>query len=174
MTFKDLAQRRRSIRSFTDEPITEAERKVLMTPVLMSPTAKCCRAWDFILVDDKNDLQLLSESKVSGAQLIKGAPLAVIIAVDKEKSEAWVEDGSVAATIMMLQAEDMGLGSCWVEIRDRKREDGTPSEDFIRQAFNIPQSKGVLCVVAIGHKAQERKLQNEDKLLWECVHTGKY
>lgn len=174
MTFKDLAQRRRSIRSFTDEPITEPERRALMTPVLMSPTAKCCRAWDFILVDNKDDLQFLSESKESGAQLIKGAALAVIVAVDKEKSEAWVEDGSVAATMMMLQAEDMGLGSCWVEIRDRKKADGTPSEDIIRNRFNIPERYGVLCVVAIGHKAQERKLQNEDKLLWEQVHTGKF
>lgn len=174
MSFKELAQRRRSIRSFTEEPITEAERRELMTPVLMSPTAKCCRAWDFVLVDNKDDLQLLSESKVSGAQLIKGAALAVIVAVNKEKSEAWVEDGSVAATMLMLQAEDMGLGSCWVEMRDRHQADGTPSEDIIRNAFNIPERYGVLCVVAIGHKAQERKLQNEDKLLWSQVHTGKF
>lgn len=174
MTFKELAQRRRSIRSFTEEPITEAQRRELMTPVLMSPTSKNCRAWDFVLVDDKDSLIKLSESKVAGAGLIKGAALAVIVSVDKDKSEAWVEDGSVAATILMLQAEEMGLGSCWVEIRGRKREDGTPSEEYIRQLFGIPQNHGVLCVVAIGHKASERKLQNEDKLLWDKVHTAKY
>ena len=174
MTFKELAQKRRSIRTFTEQPITEEQRKQLMTVALMAPTGKNCRAWEFILVDDKEKLQILSESKASGAQLIAGAPLAIIVAVDKEASETWVEDASVACTMLMLQAEDMGLGSCWVEMVGRAREDGTPAEVIIRDAFGIPERMGVLAVVAVGYKAQERNLQNEDKLLWEKVHVNKW
>ncbi|MBP5361266.1 MAG: nitroreductase family protein [Bacteroidaceae bacterium] len=174
MSFKELAQKRRSIRTFTEQPVTEEQRKQLMTVALMAPTGKNCRAWEFILVDDKAKLQLLSESKAQGAQLIAGAPLAVIVTVDKEASETWVEDASVACTMLMLQAEDMGLGSCWVEIMNRSREDGTMAEDIIREAFGIPEQYGVLAVVAVGYKAQERKPQNEDKLLWEKVHVNKW
>ena len=104
MTFKDLAKKRRSIRTFTEQPVTEEQRKQLMTVALMSPTGKNCRAWEFVIVDDREKLQLLSECKASGAQLIAGAPLAVIVAVDKEKSETWVEDASIACTMLMLQA----------------------------------------------------------------------
>lgn len=174
MSFKDLAQKRRSIRTFTEQPVTEEQRRQLMTVALMSPTGKNCRAWDFILVDDKDKLQLLSESKASGAQLIAGAPLAVIVTVDKEASETWVEDASIACTMLMLQAEDMGLGSCWVEMKDRTREDGIRAEDIIREAFGIPGRMGVLAVVAIGYRQQERNLQNEDKLLWQKVHVNQW
>jgi hypothetical protein len=52
--------------------------------------------------------------------------------------------------------------------------DGTSSEDVVRGILNIPQNLEVLCVVAFGHKADERKPQNEDKLKWENVHIGKY
>ncbi|MBR3115283.1 MAG: nitroreductase family protein [Bacteroidaceae bacterium] len=174
MTFKDLAKKRRSIRTFTEQPVSGEQRKQLMTVALMSPTGKNCRAWEFVIVDDKDKLQILSECKASGAQLIAGAPLAIIVAVDKEKSETWVEDASVACTMLMLQAEDMGLGSCWVEIMNRKREDGTLAEDIIRETFGIPEQMGVLAVVAVGYKAQERNLQNEDKLLWEKVHLNRW
>ena len=80
----------------------------------------------------------------------------------------------MACTMLMLQAEDMGLGSCWVEIMNRKREDGTLAEDIIRETFGIPEQMGVLAVVAVGYKAQERNLQNEDKLLWEKVHLNRW
>lgn len=174
MSFKELAQKRRSIRTFTEQPVSEEQRRQLMTVALMSPTGKNCRAWDFVLVDNKQMLQTLSESKVNGAQLVAGAPLAVVIAVDKEASETWVEDASVAATMLMLQAEDMGLGSCWVEIAGRQKADGTMAEEVVRHALGIPDRYGVLAVVAIGYKAQERNLQNEDKLLWDRVHVNRW
>ena len=174
MTFKDLVQKRRSIRTFTEQTISDEQRKQLLSVALMAPTGKNCRAWEFVVVDDKEKLKILSESKANGAQLIAGAPLAIIVAVDKEKSETWVEDASVACTMLMLQAEDMGLGSCWVEMAGRSREDGTMAEDIIRKTFAIPEHIGVLAVVAVGYKQQERNPQNEDKLLWEKVHTNKW
>jgi len=55
-----------------------------------------------------------------------------------------------------------------------RREDGTLAEDIIREAFGVPERMGVLAVVAIGYKAQERNLQNEDRLLWDKVHINKW
>lgn len=174
MSFKDLAQKRRSIRTFTEQTISDEQRRQLMTVALMSPTGKNCRAWDFVMVDDTETLKTLSECKEHGAQLIAGAPLAVVVAVDKDASETWVEDASVAATMLMLQAEDMGLGSCWVEVAGRQKADGTEAEDVVRQTLGIPENYGVLAIVAVGYKAQERNLQNEDKLLWNKVHVNKW
>ena len=70
MTFKDLAKKRRSIRTFTEQPVSGEQRKQLMTVALMSPTGKNCRAWEFVIVDDKDKLQILSECKDGDRVLI--------------------------------------------------------------------------------------------------------
>jgi nitroreductase len=171
--FKDLAQLRRSHRKFTTEEIDAEDVKLILRAGLMAPTSKGQRAWQFVVVDDKTDIEKLSDAKESGSQLIKGAPLAVAILGDPTL-DCWLEDCSIAAISMQYQAEDLGLGSCWVQMKGHALNDGTSSEDVVRGILNIPQNLEVLCVVAFGHKADERKPQNEDKLKWENVHIGKY
>ena len=143
--FKDLAQLRRSHRKFTDEEIDAEDVRLIMRAALMSPTSKGQRAW-----------------------------LAVVVLGDPVQNDCWVEDGAIAAISMQYQAEELGLGSCWVQMRGRGLSDGTTADTVIRGILDIPENLCVLCVVAIGHKADERKPQNEDKLKWENVHIGKY
>lgn len=172
MDFKDLVQKRRSIRKFTDTPIPADDVKNILRAALMSPTAKGCRAWQFIVVDDKNSIERLAQSKSSGAEFVSGAPLAVVVCGDVQASEAWVEDASIAAVTMQYQAADLGLGSCWAQMRLRGLSDGTPADDVIHELLGLPQNLSVLCVVAFGYPAIERKLQNEDNLKWENVHIN--
>jgi len=75
---------------------------------------------------------------------------------------------------MQYQAEELGLGSCWVQMRGRGLSDGTTADTVIRGILDIPENFSVLGVIAVGHKADERKPQNEDKLKWENVHIGKF
>ena len=75
---------------------------------------------------------------------------------------------------MQLQAADLGLGSCWVEVRDRYREDGTPSEEYVRELLGIPEHFGVVAIVSIGHKDEDRKPINPEKLQWEKVSIGRF
>ena len=110
--FKDLAQLRRSHRKFTDEEIDSEDVRLIMRAALMAPTSKGQRAWQFVVVDDKMDLEKLADAKDLGAQLIKGAPLAVVVLGDPVQNDCWVEDGSIAAISMQYQAEELGLGSC--------------------------------------------------------------
>ena len=172
--FKTLAQMRRSHRKFTNEEIDGDDVKLILRAALMAPTSKGQRAWQFVVVDDKMDLEKLSDAKDLGGQFIKGAPLAVVVLGDPTQNDCWVEDGSIAAISMQYQAEDLGLGSCWVQMRGRGLSDGTSSDTVIRGILDIPENLSVLCVVAFGHKADERKPQNEDKLKWENVHIGKF
>ena len=69
--FKDLAQLRRSHRKFTDEEIDAEDVRLIMRAALMSPTSKGQRAWQFVVVDDKMDLEKLSDAKDLGGQFIK-------------------------------------------------------------------------------------------------------
>ena len=172
--FKDLVQLRRSHRKFTDEEIDADDVRLIMRAALMAPTSKGQRAWQFVVVDDKLDLEKLSDAKDLGGQLIKGAAMAVVVLGDPLQNDCWVEDGSIAAISMQYQAEELGLGSCWVQMRGRGLSDGTTADTVIRGILDIPDNYNVLCVVAVGHKADERKPQNEDELKWENVHVGKF
>lgn len=172
--FKDLVQMRRSHRKFTDEELTDEQVQLILRAALMSPTSKGRRAWHFIVVDDKDDLAKLADAKEKFAQFVKDAPLAIVVAGDPQENECWIEDGSIAAISMQLQAEDLGLGSCWAQMRNNYLSDGAASEDVIRGILDIPENMRVLCVVAFGHKADVRKPQNEDRLKWENVHIGKF
>ena len=174
MDFKELAQMRRSHRKFTEEEISAEEVQLIMRTALMAPTSKSQRSWHFVVVDDKMDLEKLSDAKDLGGQFIKGAAMAVVVLGDPMQNDCWVEDGAIAAISMQYQAEDLGLGSCWVQMRGRGLSDGTTADEVIRGILDIPENLSCLCVVAFGHKADERKPQNEDKLKWENVHVAKY
>ena len=172
--FKDLVQQRRSHRKFTSEEVDAEDVKLILRAALMAPTSKSQRAWHFVLVDNKTDLEKLSDAKDLGGQFIKDAPLAIVVLGDPMQNDCWVEDGSIAAISMQYRAEELGLGSCWVQMRGRGLSDGTTADTVIQGILDIPENYSVLCVIALGHKADERKPQNEDKLKWENVHVDKF
>ena len=172
--FKDLVQLRRSHRKFTQEEIDSEDVRKILRAALMAPTSKGQRAWQFVVTDDPADIEKLSDAKDMGSQFLKGAPLAVAVLGDPLQNDCWVEDGAIAAISMQYQAEELGLGSCWVQMRGRGLADGTSADTVIRGVLDIPENLSVLCVLAFGHKADERKPQNEDRLKWENVHLNKY
>ena len=172
--FSELIKIRRSMRKFTDEELTQDEVVALLRSALMAPSSKGCHPWEFVVVDDKELLKQLAHCKEQGAELIEGAPLAVAVLADPAKSDVWVEDASVATTMMLLQAEDLGLGACWVQIRNRAMADGKPAEETVRAILRVPEHLRVLSIVAVGHKGMERKPFNEDRLLWEKVHINTF
>ena len=172
--FKELVKTRRSHRKFSSEEIAPEAVQLIMRAALMSPTSKSQRAWQFVVVDDKTDIEKLADAKNLGSQFMKGAPLAVVVLGDPMQNDCWVEDGSIAAISMQYQAEELGLGSCWVQMRGRGLDDGTPADEVIRGILDIPANYNVLCVVAFGHYTDERKPQNEDNLKWENVHADKW
>ena len=172
--FKELVKTRRSHRKFSSEEIAPEAVQLIMRAALMSPTSKSQRAWQFVVVDDKTDIEKLADAKNLGSQFMKGAPLAVVVLGDPIQNDCWVEDGSIAAISMQYQAEELGLGSCWVQMRGRGLDDGTPADEVIRGILDIPANYNVLCVVAFGHYIDERKPQNEDNLKWENVHASKW
>ncbi len=173
-TFSELAKSRRSTRKYTSEELTPEEVELLMKAALMSPTSKNSHSWEFILVDDKDKLAQLALCKAHGANFVENAALAVVVAADPEKSEVWIEDASIASIMLQLQAEDMGLGSCWVQIRNRFAANGGTSEDYIRELLGIPANINILSIIAIGKKGEERKPFDENRLLWEKLHLNNW
>lgn len=173
-SFATLIKSRRSIRKFTDQLLSPEQVELIVKAGLMAPASKHSNPWQFVVVEDKEMLKRLSECKKTGAAFLEGSALAVIVMANVMESDVWVEDASVASIYMQLQAEDLGLGSCWCQIRNRQTEDDADSNEYVRNLLGIPYQLEVLSIIGFGYKDQERKPFDEVHLQWEKVHLGTY
>ncbi len=149
----DLLRARRSLRRFTGQPVEQGTVDLLLEAALRSPSSKGNTPWEFVVVTDKEHIQALSVAKAHGATFLAGAPLVIVVCADPAKSDVWVEDAAIATTLIHLEATDLGLGSCWVQLRLRQREDGTTAQAFVSQLLGLPEGLQVLAMVGIGYPA---------------------
>ena len=170
--FSELIKNRRSMRKFTDEELTQDQVVTLMKAALMSPSSKRSNSWQFVVIDDKEVLKELSHCKEQASSFIADAALAIVVMADPLASDVRIEDASIASIMIQLQAEDLGLGSCWVQVRERFTATGMPSDEFVHGILGIPLQLQILSVIAIGHKGMDRKPCNEEQLLAFTKSTG--
>ena len=83
-------------------------------------------------------------------------------------------NASIAASYMQLQAEELGIGSCWIQIRGRLTADDQLSEDFVQQMFGIPETVSVECILSLGHKGEQREPHTDEEVMWERVHINEW
>jgi len=173
-SFQELAKQRRSVRKYKNEPIPKSVIEQLLKTVLMSPASKRSNPWEFIVVDDKERLTKLATAKKMGGTMLANAPLAIVVMADPEKSDVWIEDTSIASAYLLLAAEDLGLGACWVQIRKRADGEGVMGEENVKQILNVPEGKVIESIISIGYKDEEKTPFNEEKLLKERVSINGY
>lgn len=169
MNLLDLIKSRRSIRKYTAEPICDEHIKALKTAALCAPTSKNCKDWKFIFVTNRDVINSLSTVKEIAGEFLSGAPLAVVVAADTSLSDVWVEDTSIAASYIQLMAHNLGLGSCWAQMRLRKDKDGNFASDNIKNLLSLPSEIEVMCVIGIGHPDQQRRPYEEENLPWDKI-----
>lgn len=172
--FHELITQRRTIRKYSETSLDPNDVKAILAAALKSPTSKNARSWQFVVVEDKQQLKELSKLKKSSLKIVSNCALAIVVLGDPLKGDIWIEDTSVASIIIQLQAEDLGLGSCWIQVRGRETELGIDSEEYVKGVLDIPMHLRVLNVIAIGNKAENKESRPEENLLWERIHLGKY
>lgn len=172
--FHQLLLERHSIRRYTEQTLNPEDVKMIIEAGLLAPSSKSKRPWQFIIVDDKDKLAKLATCKPVAAHPIAKCAMAVVVCADPEKSDVFVEDASIAGAYMQLQAASLGLGSCWIQVRNRFSEDGQPAEEMIQNLLGIPQYLPVITVLTFGYKNEERKPVDPAKLLWEKVHIDSW
>ena len=171
--FESLIIGRRSTRKFTEQQISPEDAEKLLQATLLAPSAKNGKPCQFLAVENKEVLKRLATCKDAGGAFLEGCALAIVVVADMAQTDTWVEDASIAATYLQLQAEDLGIGSCWCHIRDRHLGE-IPSEQLIRDMLDIPGNYGVLCIIGLGIKDQERRPNDLSKLAWDKVHIGSF
>ena len=169
-----LIQSRRSCRNFSTQKVESEKIEELLKAALWSPTSKNNRPWEFVVVEDKKNLEKLSMCKPHGAAFLANAPLAIVVLGDPGNSDVWVEDCSIASILMQMTGESLSLGSTWIQVRRRMFNDDISSGQKVREILDAPSRLEVLGIMAFGYKAKERSPYSEDILLWDRVHHEKF
>lgn len=168
----EVLRKRRSIRSFQGCAIEAEKIALLKEAALRSPSSRNREPWSFIFVDDKKILAALSTAKPHGASFLKGAALGIVVCGDEAVSDVWVEDCSIASILIQLAAQSLGLGSCWIQLRNRPHADGVSSEAYVRTVLGLPESLKVESILAVGYPAEHPEPIERAALKDDCIHTN--
>lgn len=137
---------RRSIRTWTNEPVTDGERKTILEAAMNAPSAADARPWHFVTMDDPEVINRFTE--MGGTEMLAESTFMVLICGD-ERMETypgfWPQDCSCAAQNMQLAAHDIGIGCVWVAIY--------PLEERVetcRRILSIPNAITPFAILAMG------------------------
>ncbi len=143
---------RRSVRSFLEKEVEAEKITQILKAAMQAPSAGNGQPWKFIVVSGKENLEKLSEYNPH-AKSLKDASHGIIIYADKtemKKADMWEQDLGAATQNLMLEAADIGLGSCWfgtAPVLERM--------DFIRKLYNLSSDILPYAVVSIGYPKEE-------------------
>lgn len=143
---------RTSIRQYTNEPVSKADIETMLRAGMAAPTAVNKQPWHFVAVTNKEKLAELAGRR----GMIKQAGVAIVVCGNLDKAmqgkaqEYWIQDCSAATENILLAANALGLGAVWTgcyPMEDRVAE--------VSKALKLPETIVPLCVIAIGHPAEQ-------------------
>jgi nitroreductase len=146
---------RRSIREYTDEPVSEADIQSLLEAGMAAPSAANRKPWHFVAVTDRGILQRIAASPPY-RRTIGSAPLAIVVCGDPAISDWWVQDCTAATENILIAVAGLGLGAVWHGCLNREER-----ERPVRQTLGIPEGIGLASVLAIGHPAEEKAARTQ-------------
>lgn len=172
--FMDILFKRRSIRKFTEEPVSEVELTRLLEAGMAAPTAMNAQPWEFVVITDNKVLQKLRDTLFFG-KYNHPAAIAVCgsmrVAKFKSAEKFWVQDCSAATENILLAATAMGLGTVWIGVY--------PIVSYVKrvsQILNLPEGVTPLNLIYIGHPAENKEPRTQydpRKVHWQIYEERK-
>ncbi len=159
-------EERRSLRSYTGEGLEDWQVENIIKAFMYAPSAMNWRPCHLIVVRDREKLKELARA-TPWAKMLEKAGVGLVIACNPEKSRWWIEDGSAASESILLEVADMGLGACWVQVRDVQEMD---AEDNVRRILGIPDGFRVLNMIAVGVPKRYKEKHDEGQIEKERLH----
>jgi nitroreductase len=146
----DWILKRRSIRAYTDSPVSDAQVDALLRAAMAAPSANDVRPWAFVVVRDAERRNALAKIH-QWSSMCANAPLVIAVIGDPEASPHWVEDCSAATENLLLAVAGLDLGAVWVAIYPHPDR-----EARVRQILSIPERFRVLCLLPVGQPAETK------------------
>ena len=169
MNVQTAISERRSIRAYQDTPVEDEKLKMVLEAAQLAPSARNRQEWKFIVVKDRETRQKLADA-ANGKQFVAEAP--VIIAACATEAEymmscgqpAGTVDTSIAFSFLILQAHELGLGTCWL---------GAYDESAVKEILGVPPHVRVVAMTPLGYSAQSPEAKPR-KNLEEIVAYERY
>ena len=159
MDILEVLHKRRSVRSYTGEPIPREDLEKIVDAGRMAASGSNLQPWVFVVVTERDMIRQLS---AVAAWMEKAA--AIIAVVMDPSSRWWLEDGSAAVQNMQIAATAMGYGSCWLEGRTRAHE------LELKNLLVIPEGKRLMTLLPVGVPTswpEKDKKSLDEVLRWE-------
>ena len=165
----DILRNRRSIRRYDEREIEPEIVEKLKEAALRSPSSRNIKPWKFLFVTDKSKLERLSLAKESGSSFLKGARLGVVVCASANESDVWIEDCSIASIILQLAGQSLGLGSCWIQIRNRMHNGSKTSEYFVKNLLDLSEEMKVESIIVFGYPDEKKSPVPAEELDYEKI-----
>lgn len=169
MNVFEAISKRRSIRKYKDIEVEDEKLQNILEVARIAPSAANRQEWKFIVVKDKESREKLAEA-ANGQQFVAEAPVTIVAcSTESERvmpcgQYAYTVDISIAVAFMILEATELGLGTCWL---------GAYDEEKVRNILSIPERIRVPAMFTLGY-ADESPHQRPRKHLSEIVSSEKY
>ena len=166
MELKEVLLKRRSVRKFTEEPVSDEMIQELLHAAMSGPSACNKRPWAFYVVTNPEKLE---ELKGASRFTKMSAKLAIIVCGDLEKAlpmemeNYWIQDCSAAIENILLRVTDLGLGAVWCGLHPQKK-----AEENVKEMLSIKETQIPMGLIFIGHPGEEPEAR--DQYEEECVH----
>jgi nitroreductase len=157
MPIMDLIQHRRSVRLYLDKTVERKQITKCLEAARLAPSAVNGQPWKFIVVDDKDTRDRLVKEAFRGLfsfnQWAVKVPVFVVVTTDQHGMMSRVMgilrealrpllDIGIATEHLVLQAEELGLGTCWM---------GGLDEKGVKRVLGIPGDRKVAAIIALGY-----------------------
>ena len=162
MALLDVIRHRKSIRHFLDRPVERDKIMACLEAARLAPSTCNSQPWKFVVVDDEQLKNKLCRAAFSGIYLMnsfcKRAPVIVVVVSERSKflamigglfrgTKYYLIDIGIAGEHFVLQAEELGLGTCWI---------GWFNERAVKSMLNIPKDKKIDILIAVGYYDREK------------------
>ena len=153
MTFFELAKSRYSVRSFQNTPIEEEKLNQILEAGRIAPTACNNQPQKIYVAKSKESRDKLA----SVCPCTFDAPVILVVCYDRTRNwksklmpgyESGETDAAIVCTHMILQAADLGIGSCWV---------GYFNAQAVSEVLELPENVTVSALLPIGYAAEDAK-----------------
>lgn len=180
MAFLELVKKRYSVRTYTSKPVPRDILLKCIEAARLAPSACNAQPWRYIIVDKKELVEKIGEEVCSGIysfnNFVKNAAALIVVVSDKEgfirKVGSYIKgtnyyliDIGIACEHLVLQATELGLGTCWIGWFDEKK---------LKRILNIPRNKRVDVIISLGYYQKIPSTSQSRKALTELVSYNKY
>ena len=166
--FTAISQRY-SVRAYKATDVEEDKLKKVLEAGRLSPSASNRQDWKFIVVKNRETRRKLAKAAF-GQSFIGEAPVVIVACGTEPKAmlacgqPMYTVDVSIACAYMILQAYELGLGTCWI---------GAFKEDEAKKILNVPEHVRVVAMTPLGYPNQPPS-QKSRKSLDQIVCYEKY